>query len=545
MNGYAPPYITLPAGSRPIPGQAPAGPSTTQSVGGMLAGLEQSSTPYTGAPAGNILAVEAPRAYAPTTRGSHAPVVDPGPPIKTRDVDRGPEGCNLFIFHVPNDLTNIALYNLFAPFGPVLSARIMVDKRTGCSRGFGFVSYDNAESAANAIKCMNGFQLGHKRLKVELKKEKAARGSADPRGYGGLPPGAVIDPQYVTAANIAQPYAAQAGGVEVLPQQVLQYQTAGAAAVPRAVGADGGVQQMPGVAYLRSHSGGAARSGRSPALDAGVDDYEMRYKQQQQQAAAQQQLHAAPTKFISSLSALNGLDGDGLWQTAPKDGAEQQPAQLHAQLPHNLVSFDGAAAAAPVGSLSAGLAPSLLDVSGTPATVTSATASGMQQTYISLASLPPQYASAIMAQAQAQAQQQAAAQKQATAAAAAPAAADAPRAAAAPAAPAAARSRRPPHESAGSAGAATAPPEAGKDAGDGGEAAAVDAAASGADAVGGLMNAGSIYAGIGGEESAGVSSIRSIWSSSGSIGGVDASKGAEKEENPVDLSKLVESSLRL
>uniref|UniRef100_A0A7S1U8K7 RRM domain-containing protein n=1 Tax=Phaeomonas parva TaxID=124430 RepID=A0A7S1U8K7_9STRA len=123
--------------------------------------------------------------YAPQhARGMHVPVVDPGPPIKVRDVDRGPEGCNLFIFHVPNDLTNIALYRLFAPFGPMLSARIMVDKRTGCSRGFGFVSYENHESAANAIKCMNGFQLGHKRLKVELKKEKASRGDRSHSHHG-------------------------------------------------------------------------------------------------------------------------------------------------------------------------------------------------------------------------------------------------------------------------------------------------------------------------------------------------------------------------
>jgi RNA recognition motif-containing protein len=48
----------------------------------------------------------------------------------------------------------------------------MVDKATGRSRGFGFVSFDNPASADEAIRCMNGYHIGHKRLKVQHKKEK-------------------------------------------------------------------------------------------------------------------------------------------------------------------------------------------------------------------------------------------------------------------------------------------------------------------------------------------------------------------------------------
>jgi len=69
-------------------------------------------------------------------------------------------------------MTNLDIYNYFIRFGEVISARIMVEKHTGRSRGFGFVSYDNKKSAEAAIKAMNGFQLGHKRLKVQLKKDK-------------------------------------------------------------------------------------------------------------------------------------------------------------------------------------------------------------------------------------------------------------------------------------------------------------------------------------------------------------------------------------
>ncbi|CAM9876867.1 unnamed protein product, partial [Phaeothamnion confervicola] len=57
-------------------------------------------------------------------------------------------------------------------FGNVISARIMVDKQSGRSRGFGFVSFDYRPSAESAIKGMNGYQIGRKRLKVQHKKEK-------------------------------------------------------------------------------------------------------------------------------------------------------------------------------------------------------------------------------------------------------------------------------------------------------------------------------------------------------------------------------------
>lgn len=103
--------------------------------------------------------------YAPQVAG-------PGAPIQTTETGQGPPGCNLFVFHIPNDMTNHDLFNYFTTFGNVVSARIMVEKDSGRSRGFGFVSYDNPQSAEAAIKGMNGFQVGRKRLKVQHKKER-------------------------------------------------------------------------------------------------------------------------------------------------------------------------------------------------------------------------------------------------------------------------------------------------------------------------------------------------------------------------------------
>jgi len=82
----------------------------------------------------------------------------------------GPAGANLFVYHLPHDLTDADLATAFNSFGNVISAKVYVDKYTGESKGFGFVSYDSVISAEAAIEQMNGFQIGNKRLKVQHKR---------------------------------------------------------------------------------------------------------------------------------------------------------------------------------------------------------------------------------------------------------------------------------------------------------------------------------------------------------------------------------------
>ncbi|VAH06820.1 unnamed protein product [Triticum turgidum subsp. durum] len=138
----------------------PAGPG--MQYPGSYPGGGINSRPYMN----SLNSVKVPNANA-TSPTSSSTSSNTGPQLE------GPPGANLFIYHIPQEFGDQDLANAFQSFGRVLSAKVFVDKTTGASKCFGFVSYDSPAPAQAAISMMNGFQLGGKKLKVQLKRDNS------------------------------------------------------------------------------------------------------------------------------------------------------------------------------------------------------------------------------------------------------------------------------------------------------------------------------------------------------------------------------------
>eukprot|EP00918_Siedleckia_nematoides_P091873 GHVU01201705.1.p1 GENE.GHVU01201705.1~~GHVU01201705.1.p1 ORF type:complete len:299 (+),score=61.94 GHVU01201705.1:680-1576(+) len=70
---------------------------------------------------------------------------------------------NIFVKNLEKDIDNKALYDTFSMFGNVLSCKIATDEH-GKSKGYGFVHYDEEDSARKAIEKVNGMQIGGKTI---------------------------------------------------------------------------------------------------------------------------------------------------------------------------------------------------------------------------------------------------------------------------------------------------------------------------------------------------------------------------------------------
>jgi RNA recognition motif-containing protein len=87
----------------------------------------------------------------------------------------------LFVGNLSFNTTENDLHEAFAAHGQVLEANLMMDRMTGRSRGFAFVTYSTPEEAQKAISAMNGAQLDGRALTVNIARPKEER----PPGGGG------------------------------------------------------------------------------------------------------------------------------------------------------------------------------------------------------------------------------------------------------------------------------------------------------------------------------------------------------------------------
>jgi len=95
-------------------------------------------------------------------------------------------GSKIYVGGLPYSATEQQLRDIFAAHGAVASARIITDKFTGQSRGFGFVEMSSDAEAQAAITALNGSEMGGRTLTVnEARPQEPRTGGGGRGGFGG------------------------------------------------------------------------------------------------------------------------------------------------------------------------------------------------------------------------------------------------------------------------------------------------------------------------------------------------------------------------
>ena len=94
-------------------------------------------------------------------------------------------GNKLYVGGLPYSVTDGQLQEIFADHGTVESARVIADKFTGQSRGFGFVEMGSGDEAQKAINALNSTELEGRTLVVNEAKPMASRDGGGGGGRGG------------------------------------------------------------------------------------------------------------------------------------------------------------------------------------------------------------------------------------------------------------------------------------------------------------------------------------------------------------------------
>ena len=92
---------------------------------------------------------------------------------------------NLYVSNLSYTLTDDELRAAFEAFGDVSNARVILDRETGRSRGFGFVEMPDNNQATAAINGLNGQEIGGRLAKVVEARPKDERPGGGQRNFGG------------------------------------------------------------------------------------------------------------------------------------------------------------------------------------------------------------------------------------------------------------------------------------------------------------------------------------------------------------------------
>ncbi|KAJ0092065.1 hypothetical protein Patl1_26074 [Pistacia atlantica] len=102
---------------------------------------------------------------------------------------RGMSTSKLFIGGLSYGTDDVSLKEAFSGFGEVVEARVITDRDTGRSRGFGFVNFTSDDSASSALSAMDGQELNGRNIRVSFANERPSGPRSfnnDFRGEGGF-----------------------------------------------------------------------------------------------------------------------------------------------------------------------------------------------------------------------------------------------------------------------------------------------------------------------------------------------------------------------
>ncbi|KAE8230151.1 hypothetical protein CF326_g4857 [Tilletia indica] len=159
FSAAAAPFV--PAGARSLNAAAPSFQPPQRTPSGSQASIYAATSPTSPQPvnhqtAGPLYPVPGSNLQFSSSAGTY---IDP---------------CNLFIKNIDPNIDSNQLFTTFKAFGRIVSARIMRDS-DGNSRGFGFVSFTQAEEASRALATTNNSMLGNQKINVRLHEPKRMR----------------------------------------------------------------------------------------------------------------------------------------------------------------------------------------------------------------------------------------------------------------------------------------------------------------------------------------------------------------------------------
>lgn len=85
------------------------------------------------------------------------------------------EESKLFVGNLSWETTDHSLGDAFSRYGTVVAARVVTDRFTGKSRGFGFIEYETANCANDALEGMNGFEVDGRKIRVDRANKRPPR----------------------------------------------------------------------------------------------------------------------------------------------------------------------------------------------------------------------------------------------------------------------------------------------------------------------------------------------------------------------------------